>query len=210
MKDEDFFLKLREEILKTRDRRIQFQLGKLTSIGSLIGIGALLVEKMKVDALFYILPFIAIVFDLFILAESFTLKRITSFISLYNENTDINDAETKWERYVKKYPDKLFSYANLGLTLASLIGSAGILMFKNSSPIIWLKSILNLSWLFITLVSILTIKYWVEAKVMNRNWKISESEETGRNKQKNLAMDASEKEIGEQRFNQTREQIIEE
>ena len=92
---QDFLFKLREEMAQIEQRRFQFQLAKVTSLGTLTGVGILLVEKLKIQTLFYVIPFIALAFDLFIASESFRLKRISNFIS--KEKQETRDIEFRWE-----------------------------------------------------------------------------------------------------------------
>ena len=70
LSDEDFYLKLRDDMLQTKQRRFQYQLAKVTSLGSLVGIGALLIKDVMLTMFFYVIPFISFAFDLLIFVPS--------------------------------------------------------------------------------------------------------------------------------------------
>lgn len=168
--DEDFYLKLRDDMLQTKQRRFQYQLAKVTSLGSLVGIGALLIKDVMLTMFFYVIPFISFAFDLLIFAESFNLKRMTKFIC--EEKKDRKDAEFRWEEFVKRNPGKLASIGNYLLTLIAVIGSFIILIFISGNPGLWFKDIYNLIWIT-TMIAILILFRMVEIKSGKRKWVIN-------------------------------------
>jgi hypothetical protein len=173
MKDEDFFLKLRDDMLQTKQRRIQYQLAKITALGALMWAGILIVEKMQLALIFYVTPFIAISFDLFISGESFILKRMTSFIEYYKKKKNkkkknIKDAEWSWEEFVKKNPDRLMLFANFSISLATFTGSFLILIYKSHSQGTSFWGWWNLTWVIIASIGLITpllLNWWFRKKV---------------------------------------------
>ena len=98
MNEDAFYGKLREDMLQTRRRRFQYQLAKIGSIGSLVGVATLVVEKTDVTLFYYVIPFVATAFDFYVLGESFTMRRMAAFIRQHKAGT--NDIEFKWEEFV--------------------------------------------------------------------------------------------------------------
>ncbi|MBU7581760.1 MAG: hypothetical protein KAF91_02410 [Nostoc sp. TH1S01] len=164
--DKEFLLKLREDMYNTRQRRFQYQLAKVTSITTLLGAGGLLVEKLQLTMFFYIIPFLAIAFDFFILGESFTLRRIASFIQVYKQ--EFKDAESKWEEFVKKNPDRFSSVANFIITVSSSLGCFLILFLKDSTKT-WFFHPLNIFW-FCSLIILLILLRIIERRMSKRQW----------------------------------------
>jgi hypothetical protein len=164
--DKEFFSKLRDDIHHTRQRRFQYQITKVTSLSSLVGIASLLVKGIPLTAFLYVIPFLAIAFDCFILGESFTLRRMANFIQTYK--SDLPDAEFKWETFVRANPDKLSSIANFIVTVASFLGCFIILALSNPSQN-WFSSPLNAMW-FISLAVSLTLLRLVERSISKKKW----------------------------------------
>lgn len=165
--NEAFISKLRDEMLQIKERRFKIQIAKVTAIGSLIGVGSILIDKFEVTQFFYIVPFIAIAFDLFVIGESFTLKRIANFISTVKEEHD--DAEFKWEQFVKSNPNKYSSPANSIITVLTALGSFFILFFKSNLGVAWFNNILNSTWFFVTLICLL-LMFLVDRKLAKVKW----------------------------------------
>ena len=107
--DEAFYFKLRDEMQQTRQRRFQFQLAKVTSLGTLVGAASLLIKNFELNIFFYVIPFIAFSFDLLIVSESFTLRRLSFFI--FEEKKSAQGAEHRWELFVRNNPDRFASTA---------------------------------------------------------------------------------------------------
>jgi hypothetical protein len=165
--DKTFFEKLREDMLQTRHRRFQYQLTKIASIGFLIGVATIVIEKTDLPLFYYVIPFIAIAFDFFILSESFTMRRMAAFIRYYK--SEINDVEFKWEEFVKLNPDKMASIANKIVTLSCSIGCFLILLLTSHSPLSWIKNGMNLIWL-LAMISCIVGVGLVEIAFSKRAW----------------------------------------
>ena len=164
--DKEFFSKFRDDLHHTRQRRFQYQITKVTSLSSLVGIASLLVKGVPLTAFLYVIPFLAIAFDFFILGESFTLRRMANFIQTYKR--DLPDAEFQWETFVRANPDKLSSIANFIITVASFLGCSVILVLSNSSQN-WFFEPLNVVW-FISLTVSLILLRLVERSIRRKEW----------------------------------------
>jgi drug/metabolite transporter (DMT)-like permease len=174
--DKSFFAKLREDMFHTRGRRFQYQLAKVTSIGSLMGASALVGQNHIVALFYYIIPFVAIAFDLFILGESFTLRRLAAFIR--HQKARAYDSEVEWERFVKRNADILASLANLIITVSCAVGCSLILILASSKPTDWFSNGLNICWLCSVFFLILVLRM-TEARAVRRTWSFDEEAPVG-------------------------------
>lgn len=174
MSSSGFFMKLREEMQQSRDRRFKLQLAKVTSMSSLLGIGTLLIEKLELNIFFYLIPFIPIAFDIFILAISFHIRRIATFIS--NEGESVPPSEAKWESFVSLNPDRFARIANLLITTLFSVASCTVLIYKSKSFYQWIGSIWNIIWLIILFIVILAIKI-TETRLSRKDWKMAKTQE---------------------------------
>lgn len=165
--NKEFFLTFREDMYHTRQRRFQYQITKVTSLTTLMGGGSLLVDKLQITMLFYIIPFLAIAFDFFILGESFTLRRMARFTQIYKQESQ--DAESRWENFVKANPDKFSSIANLIITFSSFVGCFLILIFKNGGGTAWFFQPLNMLW-FCFMIALLVGLRLIERRISKRKW----------------------------------------
>ena len=165
--DSDFFNKLREDMLQTRQRRFQYQITKVTSLGGLIGVASLLTQGLPVETIFYIIPFIAMAFDFFILSESFTLRRMAAFVQSYKQ--EARDAESQWEKFARMNPDRFSSVANFIVTTASCLGCFLMLLSLNQRPLQWLFNPVNPVWLLTVIICLMLFKR-LEAKLLKQQW----------------------------------------
>lgn len=109
--NQSFLADLRKEVFQTQERRGKILALKLTFISSFFGIGAL--EKVKGLSLeintyyvFYIIPFIALIFDLYLMGEDYAVKRAGNFLK-YNRSTP--PVEKEWEEYIEDGKRDVFS-----------------------------------------------------------------------------------------------------
>lgn len=166
MEDSKLFEKIRDDMMHTRQRRFQYQLGKISAIGAFVGVGSATGGKSLL--LFYLVPFVAVAFDFFILGESFTLRRMAAFIK--NEKAGTGQAELKWEEFVRENPDYLSSMANFVLTFASSVAALSILVFSDSSPFNWFKHGPNSAWLLLVFLAVAATKI-IEQTHFRRLWR---------------------------------------
>jgi hypothetical protein len=169
--DREFLAKLREEMGQCVQRRFQFQLAKVTSLGTLIGAGVLLVKDIQLTVFFYVIPYIAMTFDLFIVSESFRLRRLSSFV--HNEKKKFGDAEFRWEAFVRANPGRLASIANYLFTVITATGCTIILVMMQG-PNLWFKNAFNIVWLAV-LVGTLVFHRWLNLWPSGRSWEFYSS-----------------------------------
>jgi len=125
---------------------------KIAFIVSLFGLSSLNINTVSFYEVLYLIPFISLGFDIYILNEDFKIKRIGEFLKI-NESIS-----TKWENWVVKYKNPYASIAAFGFTMITIIGST-ILIFKRNSIetlydwVFWL-------WLIIALIINFTLLYY--------------------------------------------------
>ena len=153
MCDQEFLKMLRTEMLEVRRSRFQCHLAKVTAIGAQIGASVVLTERLHTYMLFYVVPFVAVAYDLFALGESFTMRRMHKFAK--GESGDI---EKRWEEYVSENPNSYTTYGNLGITVLCIVG-CGTMIWKQvlSGPSALLPVILATAWTCSLLVILVLI-----------------------------------------------------
>jgi hypothetical protein len=126
--EKEFFKNLREEKLHAQDARNHLTIQKLTFATALIGLGAIKLEAGVVNTtlLAYLTPFVAIVFDFYILGEDYSVKRLGAFMGAYSTEK----IERDWEEWVRKHRDPFAPWAMPILT--TLITVAAALVLVNS------------------------------------------------------------------------------
>lgn len=164
--DQEFYFKLRDEMQQAVQRRFQFQLAKVTSLGTLIGVGSLLIKNFDLNVFFYVIPYIAFSFDLLIFSESFTLRRLSTY--LHEEKKSSQDAEHRWEIFVRDNPGKFASIASLLFTTATLLGCVIILIFTSNIKE-WFENYYNIVWL-ISIIGMLVLHKYLDTQPRSREW----------------------------------------
>lgn len=155
-----FMKYLYEEKNIHKNHRFQLIQRKLFFIGALLGISSLHPLNSCYDinfmALSYLVPIMAIAYDIFILAEDFKVKRVGAFLS--KEKIKICQDERQWEAFVKNNREPLAAYGTVLLTgLASAV--AVMLILKDIlSDFKWISMAL-LAVIFVLLI-IYRNYYW--------------------------------------------------
>ena len=148
--DETDFLKhLRSEKLKAQESRTTYTLKKLTYATTLLGLGSLKIDieqitttgPMNLGCLLYLAPLVALAFDLYVLAEDYSVKRFGAFLGQNSPDA----LERQWEKWVSKYRDPFAPFAMPALTTLLLIAAALIIWIGEAAkgPVFW-------GWLIVT------------------------------------------------------------
>ena len=97
--DQDFVSHLREEKLYAQQARSAYTQRKLAYGAALLGIGALSFQQfnLNLNPVLYLVPFVAAAFDLYILAEDYSVKRIGAYLREHSSRQ-----ERDWELYVSR------------------------------------------------------------------------------------------------------------
>jgi hypothetical protein len=142
---------------------------KLLFIGALLGISSLPSLDGRFDIDIYIItctiPFMAIAYDIFILAEDYKIKRIGAFLLGKCDKSLCLD-EKQWESFVKDNREKLAAYGNILLTVLSFIAATVVLLYfkgQPESPSDWLNVVLLL--IYIIALYVLIYKIFLESNM---------------------------------------------
>jgi len=118
---EDIIDSLRREISETQKRREKLNTLKLSFVTGLLGLGSLKSDANGITTyqLLYLAPLAAVCFDLLILGEHFSIRRIGYFFK-----TKCDDqGEIAWQNFVAQNRDKFFMYGANGFTLLTFIAA---------------------------------------------------------------------------------------
>lgn len=128
MAEEAEFIKhLREEKLKAQETRSSYTQKKLAYVTALLGIGVLGIEQFDLNPVLYLVPFVAAAFDLYILAEDYSVKRIGAYLQVRSSAP----VEEDWEDWVGRNRDP---FALVAMPILST------LMLAGAAVIIWITS----------------------------------------------------------------------
>jgi hypothetical protein len=150
--------KLREEILKSQDRRSALSRQKLAYVTATFGLGAISAEKFSTSGLLFLAPVIALSFDLYIAGEDFGIKRAGGFLG--REGSSASGEEKEWEKRVKKHYDPFSKFANPFVSVIVLISAAVLLWGKYQGHFLYLP------WLLIN--AILICLLWASSHTINK------------------------------------------
>ena len=143
MNETEFLEHLRSEKLKAAEARTNYALRKLAYVTALLGIGSVDIEKFNLSALLYLVPFVALAFDLYILGEDYSVKRIGAFLGAKNSGA----LEQQWEQWVSNNRDPFAPVAMPILTTLAFLGAAIVIWIGShpGSPFFWMW--MALAWL---------------------------------------------------------------
>lgn len=114
----DFFNKLRQEIAETQKRRQKLDILKIGFVSALLGFGSTKIQDLaSFYHVLYIVPLVAIFFDMLIMGEHFSIKRIGAFLRIKSHES----IEKEYENFVAKNRDIYFKYGYRGFTVLSII-----------------------------------------------------------------------------------------
>lgn len=97
----DFIKHLRDEKLQTQTSRGKYVTQKLAYATGLLALGSLKPFSADLSRLLYLVPFLALAFDLYILGEDYSVKRIGAFFCYHSPD----GLEKDWEGWVSKNRD---------------------------------------------------------------------------------------------------------
>ncbi len=150
MDDTEFLKHLHDEKLKAEEARTTFTLQKLAFATALLGIGSLNIRVGQIDlqSLLYLVPWVALAFDFYILGEDYSVKRFGAFLGASSPNV----LEQRWEKWVSRNRDPFAPVAMPILTTLLLLSAATIMWIAGSavSPVFWV-------WLVVTSLSTWTL-----------------------------------------------------
>jgi hypothetical protein len=127
----EFIRHLREEKLKAQETRSDYTQKKLAYVTALLGIGVLKIEQLDLNPVLYLVPFVAAAFDLYILAEDYSVKRIGAYLRAHSSEA----VEQTWEAWVTRNRDSFALIAMPILSSLMLAGAAIIISIASGGNI---------------------------------------------------------------------------
>lgn len=125
----DFLEKLRIEIIHHKDKRAEFVFRKLAFVVLLFGLGSINFDFIgKVYSILYLIPYIALVFDVYIFSEHYKVQRAGAYIRIYRY---ASNAERNWEKMVESHREPYAIWASSIVTILVFIASSLIILTVN-------------------------------------------------------------------------------
>ncbi|MCK9208144.1 MAG: hypothetical protein M0P66_13620 [Salinivirgaceae bacterium] len=142
----DFLKRIHNEKMESQKRRADFNIRKFIFIGTLFTLGAAkLPKEIDLTLVLYIVPFISLCFDLYILGEDYGIKRMGGFVRQNYKNA----MDSTWEEWVGKRRDPFATFAVPLLSTIVLFSCSAILWKTESNNFLfWI-------WLCLLLCSII-------------------------------------------------------
>ena len=125
-----FIEHLREEKLKAQETRSTYTQKKLAYVTTLfgLGLGSISIAQFDLRLILYLVPFIATAFDLYILAEDYSVKRIGAFLGAHAAD----QVEKKWEAWVAENRDP-FALVAMPILSTLLLAGAALTIWATSN-----------------------------------------------------------------------------
>lgn len=135
--DMDFAGRLRQEIEQGQARRHEYSLRKMGFSTGLLGVGALNVPfsggQLDLSPLLWLVPLVALGFDLYIVAEDFGVKRAGAFLRL--PESGASEAEQNWESvFVVEHSSPFAALAFFLVTLIVMVAALALLIEVGAKP----------------------------------------------------------------------------
>ncbi|MCK6691929.1 MAG: hypothetical protein L6Q97_07485 [Thermoanaerobaculia bacterium] len=128
----DFLKNLYDEKLRHKEHRHLFVKQKMLYIASLFGLGLIKIKiqetTIETTLLLYLVPVVAMAYDVYILAEDYKVKRIGLFIRISrniesNEGAGTCNEEINWEKWVSNFREPLAAFSSLFMSIFTSIAA---------------------------------------------------------------------------------------
>lgn len=154
MEETPFIKHLREEKLKAQQTRSTYTQKKLAYVTALfgLGLGSINIAQLDLRLILYVVPFVASAFDLYILAEDYSVKRIGAFLGA----RAADQLEKDWEAWVSQHRDP-FALVAMPIVSTLVLAGAALAVWATSGYIVtptfwvWLAAAGLPSWLLFVL-----------------------------------------------------------
>jgi uncharacterized membrane protein YfcA len=147
----EFLKSLHEEKIKTQGERATYITGKLAFVTGLFGLGSLKIGGMDFHWLLYLIPLVAIGYDLYIRAADSSIKKIGAFLRSHPQ-AKTAESEKAWEHFSAQYRDKLALLATTMFTAVVTVAAAVYIYVQESvkNSAFWIGFI---AWLVVCLTA---------------------------------------------------------
>lgn len=166
----EFLQALHNEKVKTQSERADYTKNKLAFVIGLFGLGSLKIGDVESHWILYLIPLVAIGYDLYIRAADVSIKKMGAFLRF---NSVTTKSEKEWENFSAKYRDTIAPIANTLFTLVVTIVAAMYIyafeQIRNSG-----FAVVFVSWFLLFFVII--VRMWqTHRKIISEIDKIPES-----------------------------------
>jgi 8-oxo-dGTP diphosphatase len=121
---------LRNEILEAIKHRQTLDLAKISFVTALLGLGSIDLTNQGIPKeILYLAPLVAIFFDMLIMGQTFSIRRLGAFLQTHSSDP----LEAEYETYVSQHRDNYFKYGSSAITVISLF--AAIILFLDAGKI---------------------------------------------------------------------------
>lgn len=171
----EFLQSLHNEKIKTQSERATYVNSKLAFVIGLFGLGSLKIGTVESHWLLYLIPLVAIGYDLYIRAADLSIKKMGVFLRRHPQS-GTGESEKAWENFSVKCRDRIAPIANTLFTLVVTVAAAIYIYAQNQvkTEIFWIGFF---SWVVIFLS--ITIWLWSSHRKIVRqidNYKPSSEE----------------------------------
>ena len=151
----EFFNKNNNEILQTLDRRHKLDIAKITFTMSFLGLGSLRIDQNYplLSALF-LAPLVALSFDLFIMRELHSLRRIGNFIATNTKYKSTIDRE--FEKAISENRNRYHRIGFMLLTVIVWLAAFLLYLYSKNYNIYTLDDSVS-RWIFLVILTIIFI-----------------------------------------------------
>jgi hypothetical protein len=148
----EFLKALHDEKIKTQGERATYTTSKLAFVTGLFGLGSLRINGLDFHWLLYLIPLVAVGYDLYIQAADSSIKKMGTFLRNHPQ-AGTGESERAWERFSAQYRDKLAQLANTLFTFVATVAAAMYIYIQEpvKSSAFWIGFVL---WLAICLLVI--------------------------------------------------------
>lgn len=161
--------KLRHELGETQKRRHRLGILKISFVTALLGFGSVRIEQFaSFYPVLYLVPLVAVFFDLLVMGEHFSIRRLGAFLRLHS--TD--ELEREWEGFVAKNRDRFFKNGSLGFTILSFVAAIAFLTRTQGS-----LGVREWSWFIVVFILFWAIIIWGNTRLKGLD-ELRESEPT--------------------------------
>jgi len=149
---EALYQKLHLELSETQARRHKLDVLKISFVTTLLGFGGIkLQDSVAFFQLLYLVPLVSVLFDLLVMGQHYSIRRIGAFLRLSSQD----QIERDFEVFVSRRRDSFFKWGSQGFTILSYLASGALLWVTKGS-----LTSFEWSWflfLFVTFIAV-TIK----------------------------------------------------
>lgn len=146
----EFLQALHNEKIKTQSERADYTKNKLAFVIGLFGLGSLKIGDVESHWILYLIPLVAIGYDLYIRAADVSIKKMGAFLRF---NSVTTTSEKEWENFSAKYRDTIAPIANTLFTLVvTIVAAMYIYALEQIRNSIFLS--VFVSWFFVFLIII--------------------------------------------------------